>query len=161
MLKQAFRFLGIGFFLSGAIIYALVHIGYLKGSASRTAQTPTPVTVITTSTVNQSAQPSNANNTPAQTTEAATTEANQSTQEQAATPAASGEVVKLSVVSGDYSFTVAQKLAEAGVITDANAFNAYLAEQNLATIIQNGTFSVQKGQSFEELGKILTTYPGN
>lgn len=172
MLKQALRFLGIGFFLSGAFIYALAYMGYLEFNTV-THHTPVASTTSVAATSStQSAQTTNQQNAEettltqeqsvsVQQETTAEQATNASEQTTAASVANAGESVKLTVAAGDYSFTVAQKLVDAGVITDANAFNSYLAEQNLATIIQNGTFAVKKGQSFEELGKILTTYPGN
>lgn len=160
-MKTAFRFLGIGFLLSALLLLGLKYTNILNENRSfsipfltKNQQTDsTPIkntdtkvsdTITTTSSIQQ-------------------TETSTQTQQrpQETTTTTNSDEIKISVGTNDYSHVVVEKLANAGVITDSNAFYDYIVSNKLDTIIQNGTFTVKKGMSFEELGKILTTYPGN
>lgn len=147
-MKTAFRFLGIGFLIS-----ALMLIG-LKFSNSESFSIPflnnQETTTSSTTTVQSTTQ-----------TETQVTTSSLPVETTVATTTTSTEEINVTVEQNDYSDTVVKKLADAGIITDANGFLNYLVSNKLDVIIQNGTFKLKKGLSFEELGKILTTYPGN
>ncbi len=68
-----------------------------------------------------------------------------------------GRAVEISILPGEYSDTISQKLLDAGLIDDKAAFSKYINDTNVDNLIQPGTFTVPKGASYEEVAKILTT----
>lgn len=164
-MKTAFRFLGIGFLLSALLLLGLKYSNILNDesysfsipfltknasvetSAVQTSEIKVSDTITTTSSVQQT-----------ETTNAETTTQVETRQEITTT---NSEEIKITINSNDYSDVVIKKLVDSGVITDGSGFYNYIVSNKLDTILQNGTFTLKKGMSFEELGKILTTYPGN
>ncbi len=73
--------------------------------------------------------------------------------EEAAAPQAKEFVVD----RGASSDKVAEKLFKEGLVDDAAAFNRYLVENHYDSSIQNGTFQITEGASYEEISKILTS----
>lgn len=73
--------------------------------------------------------------------------------EEAATP----QVKEFVVDRGASSDKVAEKLFKEGLVDDAAAFNRYLVENHYDSSIQNGTFQITEGASYEEISKILTS----
>ena len=71
------------------------------------------------------------------------------------------EQVEISILPGEYSDTISQKLLDAGLIDDKAAFSKYINDTNVDNLIQPGTFTVPKGASYEEVAKILTTKQEN
>lgn len=71
------------------------------------------------------------------------------------------EQVEISILPGEYSDTISQKLLDAGLIDDKAAFSKYINDTNVDNLIQPGTFAVPKGASYEEVAKILTTKQEN
>lgn len=71
------------------------------------------------------------------------------------------EQVEISILPGEYSDTISQKLLDAGIIDDKAAFSKYINDTNVDNLIQPGTFTVPKGASYEEVAKILTTKQEN
>ena len=71
------------------------------------------------------------------------------------------EQVEVSILPGEYSDTISQKLLDAGLIDDKAAFSKYINDTNVDNLIQPGTFTVPKGASYEEVAKILTTKQEN
>ncbi|MBS4751058.1 hypothetical protein KG091_08190 [Carnobacteriaceae bacterium zg-ZUI78] len=157
-MKQAFRFLGIGFLLSGLLLFGLQYAGMLTASTK-----PTPVgtsQMTTTATMSTSSQMTSttSSSTTQQSQVSTTTTTSSSTSTSAAT---SGSDVEFIVKEDDTSHDIAENLKKAGLIDNADDFIKYLYEKNLSTIIQTGKFKISKGLSFEKLSDILTTYPGN
>lgn len=56
---------------------------------------------------------------------------------------------------------IADILLEHKIIDDRTAFLNYLQDNDYMRYIQIGTFTVNSDMTFEELAKVLTTYPGN
>lgn len=66
------------------------------------------------------------------------------------------EAVELSIVGGEYSDIVSQKLYKAGLIEDADEFNKYLAEGGFDNLIQPGTYLIPVGSDYKTIVSIIT-----
>lgn len=70
---------------------------------------------------------------------------------------ASTEAVKsVTITSGDGSYTVAKKLADAGAVSSANAYDNFLCANGYDKKLRPGTFKIPAGASDEEIAKIVT-----
>lgn len=69
------------------------------------------------------------------------------------TPAA---VKSVTIVSGDGSYTIAKKLAEAGVVNSAAAFDTFLCENGYDKRLRTGTFQIPADASDEQIARIVT-----
>ena len=69
------------------------------------------------------------------------------------------ETVQITVVGGDGSGTVARKLAEAGLVEDAKAYDEYLCSNGYDKRICTGTHSIPVGASAEDIAEIITSRP--
>lgn len=69
------------------------------------------------------------------------------------TPAA---VKSVTIVSGDGSYTIAKKLAEAGVVNSAAAFDTFLCENGYDKRLRTGTFQIPEDASDEQIARIVT-----
>ena len=65
----------------------------------------------------------------------------------------------LTVTSKTISRDVARKLESAGIIDDAEAFNDYLCENEYASNIQNGKFTIKSNMTYKEIAEIITSKP--
>ena len=65
----------------------------------------------------------------------------------------------LTVTSKTISRDVARKLEDAGIIDDAEEFNDYLCENDYASNIQNGKFTVKSNMTYKEIAEIITSKP--
>ena len=65
----------------------------------------------------------------------------------------------LTVTSRTISRDVARKLEDAGIIDDAEEFNDYLCENDYASNIQNGKFTVKSNMTYKEIAEIITSKP--
>lgn len=63
--------------------------------------------------------------------------------------------ITITVVEGDESGTVAAKLFEAGLIDNAGEFNDFLGNNGYDNQLQQGTFKIEKGSSFEQIAEAL------
>ena len=77
-----------------------------------------------------------------------------SSQEKASDP---GETVTITVNSGESSISVASKMAEAGLVTDAGQFDSYLVLSGYDRRLVPGSHPIPKGATAEEMGAILTS----
>lgn len=68
----------------------------------------------------------------------------------------SAAVKTITVNSGDGSHTVAQKLADAGVVTSAETFDAFLCQNGYDKKLRTGTFSIPADASDEQIARIVT-----
>ncbi len=68
----------------------------------------------------------------------------------------SSAVKTITVVSGDGSYSVAKKLENAGIITSASNYDAYLCEHGYDKRLQTGTFSIPADASDEQIARIVT-----
>ncbi|MBS4761465.1 hypothetical protein KG089_01930 [Carnobacteriaceae bacterium zg-ZUI252] len=153
-MKNAFRYIGIGLFLAGSILFALTHFNVLDG-ATKVSQVSTTLASSTSTT--SAMRTTQMTTTTTQTTTVQTTQAPQET----STSQRSGEVTSFVVTDAATTYSVADDLIAAGIINDADAFIKHMEDNNLSRFIQTGTFSLRKGMSLQELGEALTTYPGN
>lgn len=69
------------------------------------------------------------------------------------------ETAQITVQGGDGSGTVARKLAEAGLVKDAKAYDKYLCSNGYDKRICTGTHTIPVGASDEEIAKIITSRP--
>lgn len=69
------------------------------------------------------------------------------------------ETLQITVKGGDGSQTVARKLAEAGLVEDAKAYDKYLCNNGYDKRICTGTHTIPVGASEEEIAKIITSRP--
>lgn len=74
-------------------------------------------------------------------------------------PAAEPEIKTIEVLPGEYSDVVSQKLFEAGLISDADAFNKYLMDSGQDQNIMVGVHQIPMGVSEDEIIKILGEKP--
>lgn len=81
--------------------------------------------------------------------------------EEAAKPADTkpADTKNVTIVSGDGSYTVARKLAEAGVVSSASAYDDYLCQNGYDKRLRTGTFQIPAGASDEQIAKIVTSQP--
>ncbi len=77
--------------------------------------------------------------------------------EQSIEETTSPENVTFQIHSGDSSVSVAKRLAEAGLVGDAKAFDQYLCQNGYDKKIRVGTYEIQNDSSNEEIAKIITT----
>lgn len=68
----------------------------------------------------------------------------------------SAVVKTITVNSGDGSYTVAKKLAEAGVVTSAENFDTYLCQNGYDKKLRTGNFSIPADASDEQIARIVT-----
>lgn len=69
----------------------------------------------------------------------------------------SGNTVTVTIVGGDVSRTVSAKVFEAGLVDSADEFNGFLGSHDYDNQLQPGTYEIEKGSSFEQIAKILTS----
>lgn len=74
-------------------------------------------------------------------------------------PVAEPEIKTIEVLPGEYSDVVSQKLFEAGLIPDAEAFNKYLMDSGQDQNIMVGVHQIPMGTSEDEIIKILGEKP--
>jgi len=70
-------------------------------------------------------------------------------------PAATSGEVKITVNAGDAASTIANKLKEAGAITDTQAFLSEVMAQKADSRLKQGTFTIPSGSSINDIIKIL------
>ena len=69
----------------------------------------------------------------------------------------SGETVTITVSSGDSSVSVANKMVQAGLVTDVKQFDSYLVLNGFDRRLVVGSHPIPKGATPEEMGTILTS----
>ena len=81
-------------------------------------------------------------------------EASQTTSSASSTTSAA--VKSVTIVSGDGSYTVAKKLADAGVVDSAASFDTFLCENGYDKRLRTGTFQIPANASGEQIARIVT-----
>ncbi|MDN5334839.1 MAG: hypothetical protein PWP59_2101 [Sphaerochaeta sp.] len=66
------------------------------------------------------------------------------------------DVVAVTIESGMTARTVSLLLEQLGVVEDAQALLAYLVEKELATVIQTGTYVMERNLQYSEVASLLT-----
>lgn len=87
------------------------------------------------------------------------TDASEAQTEQAAAETESTDnqqEVTIIIVSGDSSYSVAKKLADAGIVLTAESYDAYLCANGYDKKLRTGTFSIPKTASDEQIARIVT-----
>lgn len=75
--------------------------------------------------------------------------------EQSSQQAASQEFVEIRIEKGDYSDLISRKLFQAGLISDASAFDNYLTKNGLDESLRIGVHKIPMGSTQEEIVEIL------
>ena len=73
-----------------------------------------------------------------------------------ASSTSSSTVKSVTIVSGDGSYTVAKKLADAGVVDSAGAFDTFLCQNGYDKKLRTGTFQIPANASGEQIARIVT-----
>ncbi len=68
----------------------------------------------------------------------------------------SAQIRTISIVSGDGSYSVAKKLADAGIVLSAETFDTFLCQNGYDKKIRTGTFSIPADASDEQIARIVT-----
>lgn len=68
----------------------------------------------------------------------------------------SAEMASITIVSGDGSYKVAQKLMEAGIVNSASSFDDFLCENGYDKRLYTGTFRIPVDASDEQIARIVT-----
>lgn len=87
------------------------------------------------------------------------TDASETQTEQAAAETESTDnqqEVTITIVSGDSSYSVAKKLADAGIVLTAESYDAYLCANGYDKKLRTGTFTIPKTASDEQIARIVT-----
>lgn len=64
-------------------------------------------------------------------------------------------IVTITVVKGEVCRTLAEDLAKAGLVADAEEFRVYMGDHNYASFIHVGEFEIPRGATYEEIAQIL------
>ena len=78
------------------------------------------------------------------------------TETQSGEEVVSGQVVSITIVSGDDSALVSRKLEEAGLVVSATSYNKFLCENGYERKLSPGTYEIAIGSSEETIAKIIT-----
>lgn len=70
-------------------------------------------------------------------------------------PDTSNESVQFEIKSGEYSDTISQKLFQAGLISDAEAFNKYLTQKGADQNLRVGVYQIPVGSTQDEIIEIF------
>lgn len=70
-----------------------------------------------------------------------------------------GEIYELAVNRGDVCRTLCEKLADNGVVDDAEALRKYLFQIGYASSISVGTYQIPYGLTYEEIAQVLQAGP--
>lgn len=66
------------------------------------------------------------------------------------------KTVSVKLTNSDTSVTVAEKLANAGIVESATEFEGYITNMDKADSIKSGTFKIKKGSSYETILNTIT-----
>ena len=66
------------------------------------------------------------------------------------------EQAEISIVGGEYSDDVCKKLKKAGIISDADDFNKYLAKGGYDNLIQPGNYVIPLDADYDTIVKLIT-----
>lgn len=67
-----------------------------------------------------------------------------------------GQVVSITIVSGDDSAIISRKLEEAGLVVSASSYDRFLCDNGYAKKLSPGTYEIAIGSSEETIAKIIT-----
>ncbi|WP_404443626.1 endolytic transglycosylase MltG [Sutcliffiella horikoshii] len=65
------------------------------------------------------------------------------------------EPFEIVIPDGMATYEITALLAREGIIEDDKKFDAYLEDNNIATKVRSGTFTMKKGMSYEEAAEVL------
>lgn len=67
------------------------------------------------------------------------------------------EKVRFKIGGGEYSDVTCNRLQEAGLIDDAEAFNKFLIQKDYDNLILPGVYDIPKGSTYDEIAELLIT----
>lgn len=65
------------------------------------------------------------------------------------------EIIRITVRSGETSWPVAQRVQEAGLVSDAAAFDDFLCDNGYSRYLRAGEYDIPAGSTQEEIARIL------
>lgn len=65
------------------------------------------------------------------------------------------EIIRITVRSGETSWPVAQRVQEAGLVSDAAAFDDFLCDNGYSRYLRAGEYEIPAGSTQEEIARIL------
>lgn len=68
-------------------------------------------------------------------------------------PTDQSEVITLTIVSGETSWSISEALYEAGLVESVSDFDNYLCQNGYDKTIRTGTFEISKSATYEEIAK--------
>ena len=68
---------------------------------------------------------------------------------------ANGKMIKIEIKQGEFSDVVSQKLFQAGLIPDAEKFNAYMTQKGVDDSLRVGEHMIPEGAAVDEIIAIL------
>ena len=68
-------------------------------------------------------------------------------------PSEQSEVIILTIISGETSWSISEALYEAGVVESVADFDAYLCQNGYDKTIRTGTFEISTSATYEEIAK--------
>lgn len=66
------------------------------------------------------------------------------------------DMVTIKIDGGASSYSICQKLQNAGLIEDANEFDEYLVKNGYASRLRVGEYTLEKGMSFQDIASIIS-----
>ncbi|HKM35852.1 MAG TPA: hypothetical protein VJY54_14080 [Lachnospiraceae bacterium] len=67
-----------------------------------------------------------------------------------------GELVTITIQSGESSVSVSKSLAEAGLVESASSYDKYLCSNEYDKKIVTGTYHIPMGATYEDIAKVIT-----
>lgn len=68
----------------------------------------------------------------------------------------SGQIVSITIRSGDVSRIVSARVQAAGLVDDASDFNTFLGKHGYDRLLHSGTYEIAVGSTYEQIAKVLT-----
>ncbi|AOV07856.1 endolytic transglycosylase MltG [Sporosarcina ureilytica] len=154
MLKDLLRIIGVACILSGIFLYLTTNSpGKESDLQAETNELKHEIAILETKL---QATQSELANLQTLTTEANQSKANQQPEIEDANNETTIVETILHIVSGTSSKDVANELANASIIADPEALNAYLKTHDLAKKIQIGEYRLNSSMSIEKISKLIT-----
>lgn len=67
-----------------------------------------------------------------------------------------GDILTFTISSGDSSYSVAKKLVQVGLVSDASEYDTYLCTNGYDRYIRTGTYEITSNASNEEIARMIT-----
>ncbi len=70
-------------------------------------------------------------------------------------PGSSSKIIRIEIAAGEFSDTISQKLYQAGLVSDAEAFNKYLTKKGADQTLRIGVYEIPEGSTQDQIIEIL------